>query len=431
MKPLPSDVVTLIAELKRRGVALGLERMAAFAAALGDPHRAVPVIHVAGTNGKGSVAAMLERILREAGWRVGLYTSPHLVRLGERIQIDRQPIANDALAELVREAMPVVEKMKAAGGTDAGPSYFEFMTGLAFRHFARAKCDVAVIEVGVGGRLDATNIVDPELSIITSIGLDHAEFLGDTVAKIAREKAGIVKPGRPVLLGRLPIEAEVEIRDAARRSDALVLSVRECFGDDVASYPTTNLAGEFQRMNAGTAALAAGHLRERWKLNQAVVARALMDVEWAGRWQSVTVGGRRVIVDASHNAEGALALDRNLRELADSGPAPVVVCGVLGESRARPLLAAIARHAAEIRLVVPRQSRASSYEVLEVCVPADFRGRVGRTSVEQLFPNERTVAADLPVAAPVVVTGSIYLAGEVLARLQPERGPLEAELQDF
>src|SRR5581483_7211183 len=148
--------------LKATGPKFGLDRMRGFAEALGHPERAVPVIHIAGTNGKGSVAAMLESILRTAGWRTGLYTSPHLVRLGERVQVDRQPLSNDEIARYVRELRPQVEKQVAQSGADARPSYFEFMTGLALVHFVRSKCEIAIVETGMGGRLDATNIVVPE-----------------------------------------------------------------------------------------------------------------------------------------------------------------------------------------------------------------------------------------------------------------------------
>ena len=212
--------------LKARGPKFGIDRMRGFAAALRHPEKAVPVIHVAGTNGKGSVSAMLEAILRAGGLRTGLYTSPHLVRLGERVQVDRRQLTPDEIVTYTAELRPVAERVSAEAPEDH-PSFFEFMTAMAFLQFARQKCDVAVIEVGMGGRLDATNIVNPEVAVITSIGLDHCEFLGDTLAKIAAEKAGIIKPGRPVVIGRLPAEAEAVIRDIAAERGAPVHAVRE------------------------------------------------------------------------------------------------------------------------------------------------------------------------------------------------------------
>lgn len=413
--------------LKKRGVQLGLDRMRGWCAALGHPETAMPCIHIAGTNGKGSVAAMLAAMLREAGWRTGLYTSPHLVRLGERVQVNGQAMTETELTDAVAALRPVV----AALASEVQPTYFEFMTGLAFRHFAARHCDIAVIETGVGGRLDATNVVLPELSVITSIGLDHAEILGDTLEKIAAEKAGIIKPGRPVVLGRLPTTAEAVIRAVATERGAPVHDVAAEFGHETERYPRTNLTGDYQRRNAATATLAARLLPDRWRLDPATVARGLERVEWPGRWQRCDVGGRLVILDASHNAEGAQALDANLARLrAETGQAPTIIVGVLGAVRGRPLLAVVARHAGAIRLVAPRQARACPPEELRALVPAEFKGTVESTSVEKLFPTPVHCLAG-GGSAPVVVTGSIYLVGEVLARLDPARGPVESELQDF
>ncbi|HEY1111082.1 MAG TPA: Mur ligase family protein, partial [Opitutaceae bacterium] len=189
--------------LKARGGKFGIDRMTALARALGHPERQVPCVHVAGTNGKGSVSAMLEAILHAAGWRTGLYTSPHLVKLGERVQVDRRILTEQEIVDYVGELGPIAERL-AAVDPDDHPSFFEFMTGMAFLQFARRKCDISVIEVGLGGRLDATNIVQPEVSVITSIGLDHCEFLGNELSQIASEKAGIIKSTAPVVIGRMP-----------------------------------------------------------------------------------------------------------------------------------------------------------------------------------------------------------------------------------
>ncbi|PTX92688.1 folylpolyglutamate synthase/dihydrofolate synthase family protein [Opitutus sp. ER46] len=430
--PLDADTRRYLHGLKQRGVALGLERMQAFLAAAGGLPRDLPMIHVAGTNGKGSVAAMLEAILRHAGWHTGLYTSPHLVRLGERVQVDRRPLGAAELARLVDELRPTVDALVAPGGVSAGPSYFEFMTGLALRHFAQARCDIALVEVGMGGRLDATNLVMPEVSVITSIGLDHCDFLGTTLAAIAREKAGIIKPGRPVVIGRLPAEAEEAVRLVARAQGAPVGSVAAEFGPDLATYPTTNLPGNYQRVNAATATLAARQLPARWRLTPEVIAAALLQVDWPGRWQTLQVGGRRVLIDTSHNAEGAQVLDANLAELRrETGHRPVVVTGVLGAARARPLLEVLGRHASALHLVVPAQSRACGFEALEALLPAEWRGRAVRDEIARIFPAPGLCLSGVPLEVPLVVTGSIYLAGEVLARLEPQRGPLESDLQDF
>jgi dihydrofolate synthase/folylpolyglutamate synthase len=305
------------------------------------------------------------------------------------------------------------------------------MTAMAFLQFSRRRCDVSIIEVGLGGRLDATNIVDPDVSVITSIGLDHCEMLGDTLEKIAAEKAGIIKPRRPVVMGRVPPGAGRVIREIAVRNGSPLVSVEDVFGDDIARYPATNCEGDYQRWNAATAYLAASLMPARWRLTDDLVRWALGRVEWPGRWQRVRLGGRLVILDASHNPEGAAVLDSSLRRLwEETGRKPVVVTGILGAARGRPLLEVIGRHAAEIHLVVPRQDRACGYAELESLVPPSFGGRVVRATVEGVFPGPDACVAGDP-ADPLVVTGSIYLLGEVLARLEPQRGPGEGRLQDF
>ena len=425
--PLAPEIHALLQGLKSPGVQLGLERMQRLLEGLGHPERATPAVHVAGTNGKGSVAAMVEAMLRRAGWRTGLYTSPHLVRLGERIQVDRVPVSQAQLTECIHEARAVVETLERAG--EARPTYFEFMTAVAWLHFRRARCDIAVIEVGMGGRLDATNVVDPLVSVITSIGLDHTEFLGGTRAEIAREKAGIVKPGRPVVMGRVPAEAAKVIREVAATVGAPVVAVEAAQGSE---YPTTSLAGDYQRLNAATASRVGKTLGERWRITDEVIADALQTVTWPARWESRVIDGREVVIDAAHNEEGARALDANLTGLrAQSGQRPIVVIGVLGRDRAAALLQVAARHARELHLVVPQQRRACSHEELGALVPASFLGPVYRRALGEVFPAAGRCQVAAPVEVPVVVTGSIYLAGEVLWRLEPERGPFEPELQDF
>jgi dihydrofolate synthase/folylpolyglutamate synthase len=417
--------------LKARGAKFGIDRMRLLAAELGHPERAVPCLHVAGTNGKGSVGAMLEAIGRAAGWRTGLYTSPHLVRLGERVRVDGRILSEAEITAFTAELRPLADRVASAVGEDDRPSFFEFMTAMAFLQFRRSRCDLAIVEVGLGGRLDATNIVDPVVSVVTSIGLDHSEFLGGTIAEIAAEKAGIIKAARPVVIGRMPAEAERVIRSIARERGARVVAVAEEFGDDLAGYPRTNLEGDYQRWNAATASLVARLLPDRWRLTDETVARGLMQVSWPGRWQRIRLGGRLAILDASHNPEGAGVLETNLDRLfAETGRRPVVIVGALGASRAAPLLATIARHAREIHLVVPRQARACSQAELAALLPADFRGTVVRSTVEALFPGPDICTAG-GAEDVLVVTGSIYLLGEVLARLEPERGPGEGRLQDF
>ena len=415
----PADFAAVMEFLygqKAQGGKFGVDRMAVLAAALGHPERAVPSVHIAGTNGKGSVAAMVDAILHAAGWRTGLYTSPHLVNPGERVQVDRRRLSEEEIVDYAGELRPMAERLAAANSADR-PSFFEYMTAMAFLQFARRRCDMAIIEVGLGGRLDATNIIEPEVNVITSIAMDHCEILGGELEQIAAEKAGIITPGRPVVIGRMPPAAEQRIRAVAKAQGAPVISVTEEFGDDVERYPRTNLEGDYQRWNAATAQLAVRALPPKWKITSEAIAAGLRHVDWAGRWQRVWIGGRLSILDASHNPEGAQVLEANLAHLvAETGRAPIVVTGVLGVVRARPLLETICRHAQEVHLVAPNQPRACTPAELEALVPSSYQGKIVQSSVKNIFPAPGCCRVGGP-ADVIVVTGSIYLLGEVMARL--------------
>jgi dihydrofolate synthase/folylpolyglutamate synthase len=417
--------------LKTAGVKFGVDRMRILTELIGHPERAVPCIHVAGTNGKGSVSAMLESILRTSGLRTGLYTSPHLVRLGERVQVNRTILSEEEITAYVAELKPLADRIVATGGIDDRPSFFEFMTAMAFLQFARRECGISVIEVGLGGRLDATNIVEPEVSVVTSIGVDHCDMLGDTLEAIAGEKAGIIKQGRPVVIGRMPAAAEGTIRSIAASRGAAVSSVREEYGEDIARYPQSNLEGDYQKWNAATATLAARLLPPKFGITEDSIQSGLRTVDWPGRWQRTELGGRLAILDSSHNPEGAEVLDSNLTRLGlETGRAPIAIVGALGAMRAGPLLEVLCRHCSELNLVVPHQARASTHDELEALVPRTFKGRVIRSKVEDLFPSPFVCTAGKGNDV-IVVTGSIYLLGEVLSRLEPQRGPGEGRLQDF
>lgn len=416
--------------LKAGGMKFGIDRMQRLAATIGHPERSYPVIHVAGTNGKGSVSAMIESVLRTAGHRTGLYTSPHLVKLGERVQVDRRLLTEAEIVAYANELRPLAEKA-AAHAADEHATFFEFMTAMAFIQFERKRVDIAIVETGMGGRLDATNVVQPEVSVITSIGLDHCAELGDTVEKIAREKAGIIKPGRPVVIGRMPAGAERVIREVAVAQGAPVHSVREQYGDLPSSYPDTNLVGDYQNWNAATATLAVKLLPARWGLDPEVIARGLRSVNWPGRWQQLEVGGRHVILDASHNPDGAATLGEQLRHLSAAiGQKPIVILGALGEFRASALLKVAVRHAREIHIVAPKQARATPYRDMVSLVPETERYLLRENSLENVFPDKKTCALGAP-GDTVVVTGSIYLLGEILERIEHGLGAGEGKLQDF
>ena len=351
--------------LRNKGSTYGIDRMDAFVRALGRPDEDYPIVHIAGTNGKGSTAAMLECLFRSAGYRTGLFTSPHLLFLGERIQVDRVPLSEESITELTAELNLQAAAM-AGQDEDIHPTFFEFMTAMAMVCFSVQAVDIAFFETGLGGRKDATNVVDPLLSVITSIGLDHVSILGDTVEKIAREKAGIIKPTRPVVLGRVPRAARKVICRIARERGAEVFSVEDCFGEEVENYPTTNLHGAFQRWNAATAVTVCQVAEKRFPRIAANPAAALHRVDWPGRWQKISLPcGRVLILDATHNSEGCHYLEENLALLErESGQKPWIVAGTLGDFRARFLVPAVQRHARGLYLLEPRQPRAASFAML-------------------------------------------------------------------
>ncbi len=409
--------------LKNRGSKFGIDRMERLVAELGHPEQRFPLIHVAGTNGKGSVCAMLEALYRSNGYRTGLYTSPHLVHLGERVQVDRVILSETGICRYLKQLIPAAEVL-GAEDPELRPTFFEFMTAMAFCRFAAEAVDIALIETGLGGRLDATNVVDPELSIITSISFDHMEQLGDTLAKIAGEKAGIIKPGKPVLIGRLPEEAEAVIRAVAADRGSPCYAVRERF--DGEELPETNLAGGFQRWNAAVAVYATELLAPRFPVASTA---ALSAVDWAGRWQKLSVEGRTVVLDATHNPEGCEALRENLAQLvAATGAKPIIVAGTLGEERGRSLMVTVAPFARELYLVQPNQDRALAPEAIERLLSADRDFEVRASSVGALF-QPGALAGFCRDGDVIVVTGSIYLIGEVLEQIRGGSGS-GSNLQD-
>ena len=412
-----SDILDYLYALKNRGSRYGIERMCLLLEALGHPERMFPVIHVAGTNGKGSVCAMLEAVYRDNGYKVGLFSSPHLVHLGERAQVDRQILSE---AEIVRytEQLSSIAGELGRRDPDLHPAFFEFITSMAFLRFAELPVDIACIETGLGGRLDATNVVDPELSIITTISLDHCDLLGDTIAAIAGEKAGIIKKGKPVLMGKLPLEADAVVRRVAKELGCKLYAITDRFPDET-GLPQTNLAGGFQRWNAAIATYAIEILADRFPVRS---TQALEQVEWAGRWQTLELDGRKLILDATHNPEGVAVLKQNLSSLSEQ---PIIIAGTLGEDRAQSLMEVVAQYARELYLVTPKQDRATPTSFLKSCLDRD----VVETDLSALFPKAGCCAVGEP-GDSIVVTGSIYLVGEVMERIQGVRSNDGGRLQD-
>ena len=415
--------------LKHRGALYGIDRMRVLVERLGHPERAYPVIHVAGTNGKGSTCAMLEAIFRAAGHRTGLFTSPHLVHQGERVQVDRQMLTREEIVAYTRRLKPIAEAIER-DLPDHHPSFFEFMTGMAFLRFAEANVGIGIIETGLGGRLDATNVVDPEVSIITSISYDHTEILGETLTAIASEKAGIIKPGKPVVMSVLPEEAERVIERVAEERGCRLYKVTEAFGKDERAYPLTLLPGDYQRRNAAAATLAARILAPRFGLTEEHITRGLLSVNWAGRWEHHRLSDRGIILDASHNPEGALHLERNLKQFVEArGYSPVILTGTLGLTRAHALIPVICRYARELHLLVPHQPRACSHEELRSLVPDSFSGPVHFSSVRELFPAPGICSVGA-AGEDLLATGSIYLIGEIMEAIYHGSSVGEHVLQD-
>jgi dihydrofolate synthase/folylpolyglutamate synthase len=389
--------------------------------ALGHPERKFPVIHVAGTNGKGSVCAMLEALYRDNGYKTGFFSSPHLVHLGERAQVNRQILTEDEIVRYTEQLRPIAAEL-GKEDPDLHPTFFEFVAAMAFQRFATEQVDIGIIETGLGGRLDATNVVEPELSIITTISLDHTEMLGDTLAAIAGEKAGIIKAGKPVLMGKLPTEAEAVIREVAAERGCQLYALADRFPDE-STLPRTNLAGSFQRWNAALAVYATEILAQPFPIQS---TQALAHVSWAGRWQALPVDGRTLILDASHNPEGVTALEENLIELVKAeGREPIIIAGALGEERARSLMAVVGRYASELYLVVPKQERATPTAFLKSCLDRD----AVETDLAALFPVPGRCAVGEP-GQTIVLTGSLYLIGEVLERIQGSSSQDGSGLQD-
>lgn len=402
--------------LKNRGSKFGIDRMRRLVEALDHPEQKFPLIHVAGTNGKGSVCAMLEAIYRAEGYKTGLFTSPHLVHLGERAQVNREALSEEEICRYLEQLRPVAEAL-GEEDPELHPTFFELIAAMAFLRCAAEQVDLAMIETGLGGRLDATNVVEPELSIITSISFDHMEQLGETLAKIAEEKAGIIKAGKPVLIGCLPREAEVVIRRRAAERGSPLYSIRERFTED--ALPETNLVGQFQRWNAAVAAFATELLKERFPVR---AMEGLCTVDWPGRWQRLEFAGRTLILDSTHNSEGAQALSKNLQEWVEtSGRKPIIVAGTLGLDRARTLMESVVPYAEELYLVQANQARATSTVDLESCLPPGHDLPVHHALLEKLFPPDGTLSIGVP-GGTVLVTGSIYLIGEILERISKREG---------
>jgi dihydrofolate synthase/folylpolyglutamate synthase len=400
-----TDPHPYLSGLQPLAMRFGLERMERALEALGHPERRYPVLHVGGTNGKGSTCAMAAAALAEAGHAVGLYTSPHLVRFNERIQVRGAPIDDASLAravERIRAACPWHER----GDEGDRLTYFEFATLAGLLHFADAAVDVAVVEVGLGGRFDATTaIASPRVTAVARIGLDHTQLLGDTFEQIAFEKAGIFKRGIPAVVHahQPPGALETLRAEAARRGAPLVVAA-EAWDGPLA------LRGPHQR---GNAALAAAALRELARAGvpvpEAAIARGIATARWPGRLEEV--GG--VLLDGAHNPDGAAALAAALATLHPGRPVELVF-GVLADKDHAGMLRALAPVARRLHLVAPATPRARSAADLHAGARALGAAADLHRELADALACARRAAED---GALVCVAGSLYLVGEARALL--------------
>lgn len=403
---------------------VGLRRTAWLLDALGSPERSVPAVHVAGTKGKGSTAAVLASILRASGRRVALYTSPHLHTFRERIQIDAEPISQDLFAALVSEIAPVNARLAAERPDWGEATAFEVSTALAFLAFARAKVEVSVIEVGLGGRLDATNVLDPEVSVITSISYDHTRILGDTLGQIAAEKGGIIKPGRPVVSAPQQPEARDTLsRIAAERGCEMLSGGRDWQAEGTAASFTVRgpwgeyrqlslaLAGRHQVENAGTAVAACWVLaRSGIAISEDAMRAGLASVTWPGRFEVVHTNPI-VVVDGAHNVDSCARLAATLAE-EYGGRRLILILGIAGDKDVEQMVRVIAPLAGRIIATSSHHPRAAAVEriieavrALELPAPEVMRA----PGVAEALTLALAAAGDRDV---ICATGSLYVVAE-------------------
>ncbi|MEG4318578.1 MULTISPECIES: folylpolyglutamate synthase/dihydrofolate synthase family protein [unclassified Microcoleus] len=415
------------------GVHLGLERIHQLLEKLDNPHQQVPIIHVAGTNGKGSVCAYLSSVLTAAGYRVGRYTSPHLIDWTERICINQKPISATALQQCLEQVV------SAAEGNTETPTQFEIITAAAWLYFAQEKADIAVIETGLGGRLDATNVCEtPLVSVITSISLEHWQILGPTVADIAGEKAGILKSKCPAVIGELPDSARIVVEKRIQELDCPAIWVKPAvdLGQGFAEYhPNPEISvhlrssavkiryqlpllGQVQLMNSAIA-LATIHTLQNlgWQISPTAIASGIAQTQWPGRLQRTTWNNRHILIDGAHNPAAAIALREYVDNLTTS-PSPINwVIGILATKDCDDILQALLKKGDRLYLVpVPDQNSASPAELAAIA-----ENICPELAICQAFP-DLTTGLDAAVAGEnlTILCGSLYLVGYFLQQQQSQ-----------
>jgi dihydrofolate synthase/folylpolyglutamate synthase len=421
-----------------------LDHMRVLLAALDRPERRFPSVLIAGTNGKGSTAATLASILQASGLKTGLYTSPHLVRINERIRVNGEEVSDDAFAALQGEVDRVAEKLVERGELPWHPSFFEMMTAIAFEHFAREKVELVVLEVGMGGRLDATNVVEPLVSVITDISLDHQKFLGNTVSEIAREKVGIIRPGGAVVtlpqqpeandvigntildLGARAVNAVPYVPPVSPGSTQYLIPGTEqdnarfvyryrlaVLGEEI--LVETPLVGRHQLRNVALAIAAAVELNQQGVagITAKSIERGIRETRWPGRFQVIAArpGRPEMVLDVAHNPAGAWALRSALSERYEDRPL-IFVFGAMRDKAISEMTEILFPLAERVIATRPQNPRAAS--------PGEIQRAAARTAVEVEMMEDVKLAVERArvlagVGSVVVVTGSIYLVGEVMS----------------
>ena len=409
-----------------------LKNMRVLVEALGHPERRFRNVLVAGTNGKGSTSADLASILSTAGYKTGLFTSPHLIRVNERIRMDGALVTDLEFANLYGSVQTVAERLVDNGSLEAIPSFFETVTAMAFLHFAANAVDIAVLEVGLGGRLDATNVTEPLLSIITDIDLDHQQWLGDTLGEIAHEKAGIMRPERPVILLAQHPEVNRALGEHAMSISAQAVNASPYLPDTSPSGATTGaytvqwdgaairvdspLHGRHQWRNLALALAAACELKSNYgfdRITPAAVETGIHAVRWPGRLQRITYKGCDFILDVAHNPAGAWALRSALNDL--EVPAPTIIFGAMQDKDIREIATVLFPVADQVILTRAQSPRAAE--------PSELAMMSAHTGAEPALTASITEAIEHAVTSArgmIVITGSVYVVGEALAILAPE-----------
>ncbi len=394
--PSYQDSLKFLSDLEIYGIKLGLEQVSELFSRVGTPQEKLRFIHVAGTNGKGSVCAMLAACLKEAGFKTAFYSSPHLVSVRERFRINGKAIPENDLSRIIEMLKPHILEMKAAGRC---PTFFEVTTAIAGIYFAEEKVDFVVWETGMGGRFDATNVVTPSVSVITGIGIDHTEHLGTTEEEIAFEKAGIIKPGIPVFCGKLSRKAAKVVEEKASQCNSPVIHPEKSLGSIKVS-----LQGRIQEKNARLVLAILNFLAIGTKMEMKKAVAGLSKTVWPARFQALRDGS---ILDGSHNPQAISILIDNLDEDFPNEKFTVIF-GCLADKDSESIFRLLDKVADEFIFVPIKGSRKSLSpdELEQACTKVSDKAIRKADSVRE--------ALDMPHRKRFLITGSLYLAGQVL-----------------